>query len=187
MRPMTARGGGRTGGWALAALLAAGACAQGPERAAKDPGALAEATRGAAFASGDAPPLPGLAPPGADPSLCWARDVAPAVVETVTERVPSPGAEGFETRTEQRIARERREQWFETPCPPAMDIHFVASLQRALKARGLYDGAITGRMDAATRAAVRAFQAPRGLDSAEVSMEAARAMGLAPVRLAREP
>ena len=118
----------------------------------------------------------GLAPPGADPSLCWARDVSPARVATETVQAMEGGV--LTTRTRQRILAERREQWFEAPCPPAMTEEFVATLQRALTARGLYAGPIDGRMTAATRLAVRAYQEPLGLASGTLSMEAARALGL---------
>ncbi|MGR3541662.1 MAG: peptidoglycan-binding domain-containing protein [Hasllibacter sp.] len=121
----------------------------------------------------------GLAPPGADPALCWSREHSPArvVIETVQAR------EGgvLVSRTRQRIEAERREVWFESPCPPAMTEAFVASLQRALTARGLYEGPIDGRMSQRTRLAVRAYQDPLGLPSGTLSMEAARSLGLAPV------
>jgi len=57
----------------------------------------------------------------------------------------------------------------------------VASLQRALTARGLYGGQINGMMDRATRHAVRGYQAPLGLDSGILSLAAARKLGLAVV------
>ena len=130
-----------------------------------------------------------LAPPGADPSLCYGRDVSPARIETVTHQVMLQPAEVtvggrvtapavFKTETQRRVLRERREVWFETPCPPVLTEAFVGTLQRALKARGLYAGRITGRMDDRTLRAVRAYQAPKGLDSAVLSMKAAREMGL---------
>lgn len=123
-----------------------------------------------------------LAPPGADPSLCYGRDVTPARIETTTERVEvAPSV--FETRIQRRVTRERDEVVFETPCPPALTQEFVASLQRALKARSLYAGRITGRMDGATRRAVRAYQSERGLDSAVLSMRSAREMGLTITKL----
>ena len=135
-----------------------------------------------------------LAPPGADPSLCYGRDVSPAVFETRTHRVmlqpAQVGADGrvrqpavFKTETQRRIVRERREIWFETPCPPVLTEEFVGTLQRALKARALYAGPITGRMDDPTLRAVRAYQSERGLDSAVLSMRAARQMGLVTTQL----
>ncbi len=129
------------------------------------------------------------APPGAAPGTCWGKDVRPAIVETVTEQIllePARlAADGtvtqpaiYRTETAQKILRERRETWFETPCPAQMTPEFIASVQRALKARGHYRGPITGQMDRRTRAAVRAYQAPQGLDSGVLSVDAARRLGL---------
>lgn len=129
------------------------------------------------------------APPGSDPNACYGRDVSPAVIETVTEQVLLQPAEVkvdgtvlypavYKTETHQRIVRERSELWFQTPCARDLTPDFVASLQRALEARGYYRGPISGEMDARTRAAVRSYQAPQGLDSGIVSSAAARKLGL---------
>ena len=64
-------------------------------------------------------------------------------------------------------------------CPQDMDLTFVATLQRALKARGYYDMPVTGQMTPATAEAVRRYQADRGLDSHILSLAAARQLGLA--------
>ena len=150
-----------------------------------------------------AAPLPGLgepalvqtyeqAPPGAPEGSCWGKDVTPAVIETVTERVlVQPAqvlADGtvlsvpiYKLETRQQIVKERRELWFQTPCEDQLTPDFIASLQRALAARGHYRGAITGMMDARTRHAVRRFQAPQGLDSAILSLSGARKLGLVAV------
>jgi peptidoglycan hydrolase-like protein with peptidoglycan-binding domain len=58
---------------------------------------------------------------------------------------------------------------------------FAATLQRALAARGYYDGPVTGVIDAETTRAIRAYQAPLGIDSATLSLAAARRLGLAPI------
>ncbi|WP_370285668.1 peptidoglycan-binding domain-containing protein [Pseudooceanicola nanhaiensis] len=124
------------------------------------------------------------APPGAAPGTCWGRDATPAVIETVTEQAAVPGPDGsssYRTETSQRIVQERREVWFRTPCPPEMTAEFISSLQRALAARGLYRGAITGTIDGPTRTAIRAYQKPEGLDSGTLSLAAARKLGLAVV------
>ena len=96
--------------------------------------------------------LRGAGPPNADPMACYGRKSTPAVIETVTEQVmvqpPQIGTDGvvrehaiFVTETHQRIVTERRELWFEVPCAlEAGDRDFIASLQRALSARGLYAG-----------------------------------------------
>lgn len=130
------------------------------------------------------------APPGADPGTCWGKDVTPAIIETVTDQVLMQPAEVmadgtvtrpsiYKTETQQKIVRERVETWFRTPCPSEMTEEFIASLQRALSVRGYYVWSITGQMDARTRAAVRRYQDPQGLDSGILSLAAARQMGLA--------
>lgn len=130
------------------------------------------------------------APPGAAPGTCWGRDATPAVIETVTEQVLLPGADGtasYHTETRQQIVRERREVWFRTPCLPEMTPEFIASLQRALAARGLYRGEITGVIDGPTRTAIRAYQKPEGLDSGTLSLAAARKLGLAVIEVPGAP
>jgi hypothetical protein len=134
-----------------------------------------------------------IAPPGAKPGTCWGKTVQPAVIETVTDQILLQPAEVladgtvmrpamYKTETRQAIVRERRETWFETPCVDTMDTAFVSSLQRALTARGFYRGTPNGIMDARTRAAVRRYQEPQGLDSGILSLAAARKLGLASVQ-----
>ena len=129
------------------------------------------------------------APEGADPDSCWGRDMQPARIETVTEQIEvrpaRMGPDGrvlepavFRTETRQTILRDREALLFPAPCPEAFDADFVATLQRALAARGHYGGEISGALDAATRMAIRAYQRPQGLDSSVLSMAAARQLGL---------
>lgn len=130
-----------------------------------------------------------VAPPGAEPGTCWGKNVTPAIIETVTHQVMLQPAQVmadgtvtqpavYKTETRQDIVQERKEIWFLTPCPNAMTPEFIASVQRALAARGIYRGGISGEMDAGTRAAVRRFQKPQGLDSGILSLAAARKLGL---------
>ena len=130
-----------------------------------------------------------IAPPGAKPGTCWGKSVTPAVVETVTEQILLQPAEIradgsvtqpaiYKTETRQAIVQERVETWFETPCDDALTVEFIATLQRALEARGFYRGPVTGVMDARTRAAIRRYQAPQGLNSGILSLAAARKLGL---------
>ncbi len=129
---------------------------------------------------------------------CWGKDLTPALVETVTEQVlirpagpviaPSPdGAPTyktvqspavFDTQTHQQIITPRAEFWFEVPCPVQIDRPFIATLQRALKSRGLFRGVVTGVMDQRTKKAVRWYQKPHGLDSTTLSLAAARQLGI---------
>ncbi len=132
--------------------------------------------------------LPGSEPP-AKPGECWASDISPAVIETVTEQeivtpeqrdetgaLTKPAA--FRTTVRQRMVHERTEIWFRAPCPEIETADFVATLQRALKARGYFLMPLTGVQDAATAEAVRRFQAERGLDSPVLSLAAAKELGL---------
>lgn len=116
---------------------------------------------------------------GAARTDCWASDETPAVIETITE-APATGAATAPQSgaTRHRIVTPRRELWFRVPCPGTITPDLVAALQRALAVRGHYPGPVTGRMDTATRRALRAYQQPRGLDSAVLSLDAARQMGL---------
>lgn len=132
------------------------------------------------------------APDGADPGACWGKQVAPAVIETETEQVlvrpaqvdgngalTSPAI--YRTETRQKITREREETWFETPCEADLTVEFIETLQRALAVRGYYVWPVNGLMDAQTRAAIRRYQAPQGLDSGILSMRTAEQLGLVSV------
>lgn len=164
----------------MAGLLVLAGCVAAPG------GGVSESGQRAAALISDTSAL--ARPPGAPPGSCWQRDVAPAVVETVVEQrivtPPRTRADGstqpavIRTETRQRIVRDRSAVWFETPCPPEMTPALIASLQRALLARGFYSGQATGMMDAATRAALRSYQAQNGLDSDILSIRSARELGL---------
>ncbi len=131
----------------------------------------------------------GVGPPDADPQSCYGREIVPAVIETVTEQimvepeqldrngnVRRPAV--FVTATEQRIVEDREETWFETPCAIEGNPEYIATLQRALSARGHYAGRAHGVMDRATITGIRAYQQPQGLDSGVLSLAAARQLGL---------
>ncbi|WP_368484121.1 peptidoglycan-binding protein [Phaeobacter sp. HF9A] len=134
------------------------------------------------------------APPGAPPGTCWDLTIIPARITTVTEQVmvtpPVKSTDGrvlepavFASETRQQIETPRHESYFETPCPDKLTPEYISSLQRALSARGYEAGPVTGSMTRATRAAIRAYQAPLGIDSASLSLQAARALGLSAVEL----
>lgn len=134
-------------------------------------------------------------PPGATPGICWGRDTTPAIYETVTEKILLQPAEiavdgtirsapVYKDESQQRIVRERRDVWFQTPCAADLTPQFISSVQRALAARDYYSGPVTGALDARTRRAIRDYQSPQGLDSAILSTAAARQLGL--VAIARE-
>lgn len=128
-------------------------------------------------------------PPKGPEGTCWQSDIRPAVIETVTEQVlitPEIRDEAgnitlparFSSEAQQRIVQDRGMVWFKSPCPEELTPEFVATLQRALKARGLYLLPLTGVMDGPTRAALRSWQASRGLNSDHLSLAAARELGL---------
>ena len=127
--------------------------------------------------------------PTAKPGECWGSDVTPAVIETITEQdIISPEVRDeagnvitpatYRSTTRQRMVQDRTEVWFRTPCPEEQTPEFIASLQRALKARGLYLRPLSGEMDSYTAESVRRFQAARGLDSPVLSLAAAKDLGL---------
>ena len=131
--------------------------------------------------------IPG--PPEPVAGVCWGSDVTPAMIETVTEQVQvSPeirdaagtvtAAASFRSEVRQRMVQDREEVWFKSPCAADLTADFIATLQRALKARGYYLLPLTGEMDAATSAAIRRFQAERGLDSPVLSLAATRELGI---------
>ena len=128
-------------------------------------------------------------PPDGPAGQCWDRDVTPAIIETQTEQVLvqaevrdlsgaiiTPAV--FSTETRQRIVQDRAQVWFPAPCAADFTLDFVATLQRALKARGFYLLPLTGVYDTSTMAAVRRYQASRGLDSPKLSLGAARELGI---------
>ena len=135
-----------------------------------------------------APPVAGLpaaqGPAGAEPGSCWGRSITPALIETVTHQRREANADAaapalYTTDTQARILRQRSESWFQAICPEELTPDFIMQLQRALAARGHYDGTATGRIDTATSMAIRRFQASRlDLDSARLSRAAAQRLGL---------
>lgn len=135
----------------LCSILALAACQGGPT-----PEAPARANLAGELLRRSQPGSP-PAPPG----TCWASDVIPAVIETVTEQftarpailapdgsVQTPAI--YRTVTQQKIVKDRETVWFRTPCPEVMTADFIATLQRALKARGYYLLSLTGQLDPPT-------------------------------------
>lgn len=151
-----------------------------------------------AITEAEAIPVFASPPEGNRNGKCWGKGTSPAIVETVTEKMlvrpagpvtgPSPdGAPTYQTlqspavyntESRQKILKPRADFWFEVPCTAERDRAFVATLQRALKSRGLFGGSINGVMDAKTGKAVRWYQKQRGLDSTTLSLAAARQLGI---------
>ncbi|PLS22193.1 peptidoglycan-binding domain-containing protein [Neptunicoccus cionae] len=135
-----------------------------------------------------------MLPENAGPTDCFGHEFTPAVIETVTEKIPLKPARlavdletgettvirkaTFKTMTMQRIVTPRSEQWFPAVCPHKYTENFVQSLQRALKARGFYSGALSGWMDEETKIAVKLYQRKLDLDSPIVAKATAEEFGL---------
>ncbi|SFD49836.1 peptidoglycan-binding domain-containing protein [Roseivivax sediminis] len=125
---------------------------------------------------------------------CFALEPIPAIYEQVPGQVQVVQAEIAEdgtvirppiyrNATVPRVVRPRGQMRFEVPCPDRLTPEFVSSVQRALEVRGLYAGPVSGRIGDATRAAIRAYQSERGLESDRLSLETARSLGLIEVEL----
>ncbi|MDV7272196.1 peptidoglycan-binding domain-containing protein [Thioclava sp. A2] len=105
-----------------------------------------------------------------------AVEVREAVIDPASGKVLEPAL--YEERDFSAVVDAGETLSFETMCVKELTPEFVATVQRALKARGLYRGTDSGVMDGATRSAVRAYQKPRGLDADVLSRRAAMEMGL---------
>lgn len=127
--------------------------------------------------------------PDPETGVCLAKDVTPAVIQTVTEQVLMQPAQvstdgavtypaTYRTETRQVIVKERKDLTFEALCEAKLTREFVANLQRALAVRGFYKGQATGELNWRTRRAVRLYQIDQGIDSAIISKDTARALGL---------
>ena len=176
--------------FAVVAALGLSACAApGPTIESPDVARLIESKE---LTSNPTPPA------AAETNACYGVDASPAEVRTVIDyyssRTPEPNSVMLEPaeyapdgtmlyppvykRIRQEISKEREDLWLETPCANALTPDSVASLQRALNARGYYDGPADGRLTEQTRDAIRSYQQTLGLDSAVLSIEAARQLGL---------
>lgn len=144
--------------------------------------------------AGEAISVAGEGPPPGPEGACWAHDLIPAVYETRTEQtlvspevrdvagaVVTPAV--YRSVSQVRVVTERQDIWFTAPCPEVMTVDFVATLQRALKARGYFPLPVSGEMDPATTEALRRYQADHGLDSPRLSLAAAQDLGLSTTAL----
>lgn len=125
--------------------------------------------------------------PGAQstaPKPCWAPAPTQAPAQDLTQPPEAEAALAARRPVgpSERLTTNLNAGWFETPCPDVLTPDFVAMLQRALAARGFYTGPATGEMDAATRAAIAAYQSKGGLMSDTLSVAAARQLGLIAVQ-----
>jgi len=128
-------------------------------------------------------------PRDASPDQCWGTEVIPAKTAPRVVQVESIPAETdasgritrpaiFRDELRQEVTSPAQNLWFEVPCPTDLTPAFWSSVQRALAARGLYSGPISGREDAPTRAAIAAYQDSLGLAAPALSRRAAETLGL---------
>jgi len=123
---------------------------------------------------------------------CFTRDAPPTQVRIVEEtvvivpevrdnlgRVTQPAV--IRSQDGPQTFRTGNGQRFETLCPQLYTADLVSSLQRALKARGAYNGPISGAYDTPTSAAVRNFQLSSGVDSPLLQRQTVLDLGLAAV------
>ena len=117
------------------------------------------------------------------------RKITPAEISTLLEtrlfqpkkrntagQLVSPAQ--YETTRTQTITKTRSVTKIDAVCPEDMTPEFIASLQRAFQARGLFSSTITGSIDTSTRRAILNFQTVRGVASATVMNATAQELGL---------
>lgn len=123
------------------------------------------------------------------PTYAVGQDASHAMVHPATLDISNIGGRQCWARYSSSGAQPRNgmieETAFRVPCPELMTSDFIATLQRALAARGHYNGPITGRADPATRDAVRGFQRAQGFDSPILTLDTAQRLGLVPANLAQ--
>ncbi|SPF81064.1 peptidoglycan-binding domain-containing protein [Pseudoprimorskyibacter insulae] len=127
--------------------------------------------------------------PTATGAVCWASKVVPAEYGYVMGQVQVVQAERaadgrvvtppvYRNQPVPKVVKPRSEIRFQTPCPDQQTPQFIATLQRALFARGYYKGRINGQMDKPTRDAILHYQQRQGLNSDQLSMDTARDLGV---------
>jgi len=84
----------------------------------------------------------------------------------------------YETIRTLTITKPRSVTKIDAVCPEDLTLEFIASLQRAFQARGLFFSTITGAMDTPTQRAILNFQTARGVESATVMKATAQELGL---------
>jgi len=120
---------------------------------------------------------------------CYFENITPAEISTqVKTRLVQPEKRNtagqlvspaqYETTRIQTITKARSITKIDAVCPEDLTPEFIASVQRAFKARGLFSSTITGSMDTSTRRAILNFQTVRGVKSATVMKATAQELGL---------
>ena len=120
---------------------------------------------------------------------CYFEKITPAEISTqVKTRLVQPEKhntagqlvlpEQYETIRTQTITKPRSVTKIDAVCPEDLTPKFIASLQRAFQAHGVFFSTITGAMDTPTRRAILNFQTARGVESATVMKATAQELGL---------
>lgn len=135
-----------------------------------------------------------MKPPANMPGVCWGHIPGPQITQIVSDIIVATpaqiGSNGEEISpaiyrevTRPQTFNEGGGRWFTRTCDVDMTPDFIMTLQRALSVRGIYRGDINGVLDQRTLRAVQKYQTPQGLDSAVLSLSAARQLGLIAVEL----
>ena len=130
--------------------------------------------------------------PQLEKETCRVKISDPAIYETVTEKkliapakFSSSGRQiappTYQNTIIYRVVRERAVRWFDTPCEDEINADLIVSLQRALAARGYFNGKLTAMMDHDTKVALRRYQAENGLNSDILARQTVIDFGLLPV------
>ena len=120
---------------------------------------------------------------------CYFEKITPAEISTqVKTRLVQPEKRNtagqlvspaqYETTRTQTITKARSTTKIDAVCPEDLTPEFIASLQRAFKARGLFSSTITGLIDTSTRRIILNFQSVWGVKSATVMKATAQELGL---------
>lgn len=136
-------------------------------------------------------------PPTKPEGACWGQDTIPAVIETVTDtvqdqpelrdaagKITQPAS--YKSTASQRILHDHQAVYIRAPCYDQLTPDTIATLQRALTARGYYAAPVNGSLGPATLLAVRHYQADHGLDTSVLSLKAAQTLGLVSVDLTKQ-
>ncbi|MEP3345391.1 MAG: peptidoglycan-binding domain-containing protein [Litoreibacter sp.] len=135
-----------------------------------------------------------MKPPSNIPGMCWGHIPGPQITQIVSDIIIAtpaqigPNGEELSPAIYREVTRpqtfnEGEGRWFTRTCDADMTPDFVMTLQRALSVRGVYRGDINGVLDQRTLRAVHKYQTPQGLDSAVLSLSAARQLGLIAVEI----
>ncbi|WP_316014489.1 peptidoglycan-binding domain-containing protein [Roseobacter sp. HKCCA0434] len=102
------------------------------------------------------------------------REVVATAERVIRREVPAT----FRTVEEPVEVVPAQEVWADVVCDTAYNRTFVSAVQRALSARGFYNGPIDGLRGPGTEAAIQRYQLELGYDTSALTMDAVRALDL---------